>query len=242
MSKTKVKRLKKTFRKTRRNKRNKRTLKRKYNKRGGVKTRSTARAAYSAAPAVKKIEPPAAPAVEEKDICPICQDKDSDEELCSIIPCGHKIHLTCYDQLPRHISCPICRGPDNGLTCEGIAVRPVAPKALLPAPAAHDGTAEQLFFYEHVINTLSDTYQEYVDGDTNENKAAEYLAGDLSGTLGFPQPLRFDYGIPLSVWNEATGTNWPIRSAEDLAYLNQYLDPRDSIKIRDQKVVIHFHD
>jgi hypothetical protein len=251
MSKTKVKRFKNAFRKTKKNKRNKRTLKRKYNKRGGVITRSAARdaasrAAYSAAPAVKKIEPPAAPAVEERDHCPICLDDDADQELCSIIPCGHKIHLTCYDQLPPNNLCPICRGPNNGLTCGGIEVRRVAPNALLPAPA-HNGTAEQFDFYELVVFNLELSYEGYEDGTTNENKAAEELTLFLINNHGFPPAYHrgvssFDYVIPLPVWNESTGTNWPIGSAEDLAYLNQYLDPRDSISIRGQNVVIHFHE
>ena len=201
MAKTKVKRLRKTFKKTRKNKRNKRTLKRKYNKRGG-----------------------AAP---ERDECPICLENDDDEELCTIITCGHKIHAACYDGLPRHSSCPICRRRIMGLTCGGIAVRPILPAGAVPP------TAEQLAFYEQILDILQTNHQKYEEGDVLENNGMEILSTYLSGRAGFPVYDEIPYVIPLNVWNQATGNNLTIQSHDTLDDLNHYLDEHDSILISD---------
>ena len=225
MSKTKVNRLKKTFRKTKRNKRNKRnkrTLSRKYNKRGGIKSARSASAAYSAAPAVKKIAAP----VQEEDDCPICQD-NTGEELCSIVPCGHKIHTTCYDALlnnvPPHTNCPICRAPMTGLTCGGIAVRPVAVQPVVNPPLA---------LFAEIINILQTNKDDFEEGNSAENLGAKNLAIYLSGLNRFTGPdyePGMPYVIPLAEWNQATGNNWTIHS--NLSDLNDYLDEHDSIEI-----------
>jgi hypothetical protein len=164
---------------------------------------------------------PAAPAVEERDHCPICLDDDADQELCTIIPCGHKIHTTCYDHLPRHSLCPICRGPIRGLTCGGIAVRPILPAGAVPP------TAEQLAFYAEIVNLLQTNQTEH------NNRNAEILAEFLSQQNGFPAYEGMPYVIPLNVWNQATGNNLTIQSHDTLDDLNEYLFQQDSILISD---------
>jgi hypothetical protein len=216
MAKTKVKRLRKPFRKTRRNKR---TLKRKYNKRGGVITRSDARSAarsapYSAAPApppmpfpAPPVLPPVPAAAAEPDQCPICLEQ---EPLCDIMPCGHKLCQTCYDRIvPKN--CPFCRQPMIRLKCHNLYNKILE---ILqggdPLYEGHNLTSLLKYFYVNQIFT-------------NGLKRRR------------PNPAYPDWyehsGIELSEWNKETGKNWvvtippsePNNYAADLVELNALL-------------------
>ena len=236
MGKTKVKRLRKPFRKTRKNKRNKRTLKRKYNKRGGVTTRSAALSAassapYSAAPAPPPMPFPAPPviappmpfpappviappvlpplpAAEEPDQCPICLEQ---EPLCDIMPCGHKLCQTCYDRIvPKN--CPFCREPMIRLKCHNL--------------------------YNKFLQILQGGDPLYKGHDMNGLLKYCYVNHIFTNGLKRrrPNPAYPDWyehsGIELSEWNKETGKNWvvtippsePNNYVADLLELNSLLE------------------
>jgi hypothetical protein len=194
MSKTKVKRLKNAFRKTKknkRNKRNKRTLNRKYNKRGGVTTRSAARRApYSSAPAppvpVAAFSSVPIPLAEEPDSCPVCLEQ---EPLCDIVPCNHKLCKSCYEQLPMPKTCPLCRGPIEHLNCHDLYNKII--QVLQGNNPLYEG---------HRLNELLKYF--YVNRAFNRNALRRYF---LDG---------HDYyesgGISLAAWNNETGKNWVV--------------------------------